>query len=250
MKKEYFIQHRQNLKCELHVNAELEIVLVIEGSLVVKTEGGKVRELTGGEAMLILPYHLHSFSPKDGVNARVMMFSHSIIEQFYEKFRNCDFGEIVLKVEQPLLSFCEYVLDKYKNTGDIYCVKSLFFAFASAFSSLNLQARKNSANAITVTQIMEYVYLNLGEKLTVQSLSKVLAINKNTLSKIFIEYTGLPFGKVLHSVRVEKSAKMLRNTDRTITEVAFECGFGSLRSFNRVFSSIVGVTPSEFRKRV
>ena len=65
MEKEYFIEHRQNLKCALHVNGELEIVLVKDGFLTVETEGGKTRELTSGEAMLILPYHLHSFSPKE-----------------------------------------------------------------------------------------------------------------------------------------------------------------------------------------
>ena len=250
MKKEYFIEHRQNLKCGLHVNAELEIVLVIDGSLAIKTDGGKIRELSGGQAMLILPHHVHAFSPESGVNARVMMFSHALIEQFYEKFRHCDFSENVLQVEKPLLDFCEYVLDKYKQTEDIYCVKSLFFAFASAFSSLDLQAEKSSVKSVNVTQIMEFVYSNLGEKLTILSLSKALAINKNALGKIFIEYTGVPFGKFLHNMRVEKSVMMLRTTDKTVTDVAYECGFGSLRTFNRVFSSIIGVTPSVFRKNL
>ena len=62
------------------------------------------------------------------------------------------------------------------------------------------------------------------------------------------ESVGIGFTKFLNSLRVDKSRKILLNAEIPITTVALECGFGSIRTFNRVFAGLTGVTPRDFRR--
>lgn len=251
MKKEYFIEHRNNLKCRLHVNPELEVVYVIDGTLVVETEGREKTELSRGEAMLIFPYKVHSFTPCEGVDARVLMFSENIISEFNETCKDRAFESFKFEVDDQLKSFCLYALDKYKNSNDIYLVKSVFFALASAFVSQVEAVEKRSVSlGAEISRIMEYVCNNASEQLTLTSTAKALSLSKNALEKIFVEYTSMTFGKFLNNMRIEKAMTLLCASDKTVTEIAYECGFGSLRSFNRVFVAFVGKTPTAFKKEI
>ena len=249
MKKKYLIEHRNNLKSRFHVNPEFEIVFVIDGCLTVETEGGNRTKLRGGEAMIIFPYKVHSFIPFDGVDARVLMFSENIIGEFNETCKNRTFESFKFEVDSELKSFCLYALDKYDKCKDNYLIKSVFFAFASAFlEQTGSEGEKSVTTRSEITRIMEYVCDNVSEQLTLTSTAKALFLSKNALENIFVKYTGTTFYRFLKNMRVEMAMTLLRSSDKTVTEIAYECGFGSLRSFNRVFVDFVGKTPTVFKK--
>jgi AraC-like DNA-binding protein len=69
----------------------------------------------------------------------------------------------------------------------------------------------------------------------------------------FIRTFKATFGETPHRYlqrrRVERAMYLLRNSDRTVTDVCMEVGFSSLGTFSRTFRDIVGETPSEFRTR-
>ena len=53
----------------------------------------------------------------------------------------------------------------------------------------------------------------------------------------------------MNSLRVDKARAMAAGGDTQIQDIAFECGFRSQRSFNRVFREFTGMTPTDFRAR-
>lgn len=55
--------------------------------------------------------------------------------------------------------------------------------------------------------------------------------------------------RYLQRRRVERAMYLLRNSDRSITDICFDVGFGSLGTFSRTFHDIVGESPSAFRQR-
>jgi AraC-like DNA-binding protein len=69
----------------------------------------------------------------------------------------------------------------------------------------------------------------------------------------FIRTFRATFGETPHRYlqrrRVERSMFLLRETDRSVTEICFDVGFISLGTFSRTFREIVGEPPSEYRKR-
>ncbi|HST56086.1 MAG TPA: AraC family transcriptional regulator [Solirubrobacteraceae bacterium] len=69
----------------------------------------------------------------------------------------------------------------------------------------------------------------------------------------FIRTFGATFGETPHRYlqrrRVERAMSLLRETDRSVTEICVDVGFTSLGSFSRTFCEIVGVPPSVYRTR-
>jgi len=69
----------------------------------------------------------------------------------------------------------------------------------------------------------------------------------------FIRRFRATFGETPHRYlqrrRVERSMFLLRETDRSVTEICFDVGFTSLGTFSRTFRDILGVTPTEYRLR-
>ena len=52
----------------------------------------------------------------------------------------------------------------------------------------------------------------------------------------------------IHSLRVEDAKVLLMQTNQSVTDIAEELGFGSIRTFNRVFLEKTGMSPREYRK--
>jgi len=70
----------------------------------------------------------------------------------------------------------------------------------------------------------------------------------------FIRTFRATFGETPHRYlqrrRVERSMFLLRETDRSITDICLDVGFNSLGTFSRTFREIVGLSPSEYRDQV
>jgi AraC-like DNA-binding protein len=66
-------------------------------------------------------------------------------------------------------------------------------------------------------------------------------------SYLFHKETGVPFTSYVQSRRTEEAKRLLAETDKTITEICYECGFNSLTHFNRVFRRSEGCSPRQYR---
>jgi AraC-like DNA-binding protein len=85
------------------------------------------------------------------------------------------------------------------------------------------------------------------EPLDVRAMAAVAHISPAHFSRCFRSVYGETPHRYLQRRRVERSMFLLRETDRTITDVCFAVGFTSLGTFSRTFREIVGETPSAYR---
>ena len=85
------------------------------------------------------------------------------------------------------------------------------------------------------------------EPLDVRAVAAVAYISPAHFSRSFRAVFGETPHRYLQRRRVERSMFLLRETDRSVTEVCFDVGFTSLGTFSRTFSRIVGETPSGYR---
>lgn len=83
--------------------------------------------------------------------------------------------------------------------------------------------------------------------LDVGGIAAVAHISPAHFSRTFREVFGESPHRYLQRRRVERSMFLLRDTERTITEICIDVGFASLGTFSRTFKSIVGQTPSAYR---
>lgn len=97
---------------------------------------------------------------------------------------------------------------------------------------------------------VEKVYRN--EDISLRSLSEELAIPSYQLSWILNERMNITFSVLVNTYRVEEVKKRLaslQDKDKTILNIAFDAGFNTKTSFNRVFKKFTRMTPSQYRKR-
>jgi transcriptional regulator GlxA family with amidase domain len=85
------------------------------------------------------------------------------------------------------------------------------------------------------------------EPLDVPALAALTHLSPSRFGRAFRDVFGETPHRYLQRRRVERAMALLRHTNRPVTQVAWDVGFGSLGTFSRTFSAVVGRSPSEFR---
>lgn len=103
-----------------------------------------------------------------------------------------------------------------------------------------------------IEQLMVQEKLFLDENLSLRKLSQKLEAEPNFISYILNNYLGKNFYEYINFYRVEEVKKRIQDprfSKYTLTAIAYDCGFNSKATFNRVFKKIVGLSPSAFKKQ-
>lgn len=100
-----------------------------------------------------------------------------------------------------------------------------------------------------ISAALRYIHQNLDNNIKVSNVLKQIPLSRRTLEKRFQEITGFPVYKYIYSLRIEKFAQRLLETDKTVFEIALETGFSDSKNISRQFKQIKGCTPNEYRKK-
>ncbi len=84
--------------------------------------------------------------------------------------------------------------------------------------------------------------------LEIAGLAQIACVSEAHFIRVFRATFGEPPHRYLQRRRVERAMFLLRETDRSVTEICFDVGFNSLGSFSRTFTGIVGEPPSTYRR--
>lgn len=105
---------------------------------------------------------------------------------------------------------------------------------------------KNSAK---LRLALNYIDKNYMYDISLDELANASGYSKFHFSRLFRKFSGMSLSDYLNRRRIREAALLLEKTDMTVTDAAMKSGFSSITTFNRVFKSIQGCTPSEFKKR-
>ena len=83
----------------------------------------------------------------------------------------------------------------------------------------------------------------------VDRLARVSGVSEAHFARSFKQAFGIPPHRYLLTRRIERATALLRDTELSITEIAFQTGWASLGTFGRTFRDITGESPSEVRSR-
>lgn len=103
---------------------------------------------------------------------------------------------------------------------------------------------------LNIWSVIRYVHMHYREPITLESLARQIAISTSYLSEQFKEKLGLSFTQFLQEIRIRHACSLLTSTEMSMVDIAIEVGFGSLRSFFRIFKQHKEMTPTEYRNRL
>ena len=113
----------------------------------------------------------------------------------------------------------------------------------------NDQVYRGTIMSEPLLSAITYLYDNMAESIDANTLTRDLYTTKNILRSQFKAKLNSSYKDVLLQFRVRYAESLLATTNLPILDIAIEAGFGSDRTMTRVFFSINGLSPGEFRKR-
>lgn len=99
-----------------------------------------------------------------------------------------------------------------------------------------------------LTALLRHLNGHFDEEIDWDRLAERFAIPLRTLSRKIADVTGMPPNNYLNRIRLCHAMRLLRETDKTVTEIAFACGFNDSNYFTARFHREVGTTPLKYRK--
>lgn len=99
-------------------------------------------------------------------------------------------------------------------------------------------------------ELLDYIDKHFTEDLTLEDASNMMHFSPSHFSKTFKKMMGMNYVTYINMVRIEHAIQLLGTNQYRMIDIALECGFSNIRSFNRVFKEITGYTPTDFSSQV
>ncbi len=93
-----------------------------------------------------------------------------------------------------------------------------------------------------------FIEVHLGERLTLAVVAQAAGVSTRSLARLFRKDLGTSVVEFILHRRIARARELLRRTDHTCAEIAFEVGFGSVQHFNRIFRRQQKMSPGEWRR--
>lgn len=138
-----------------------------------------------------------------------------------------------------------------KNGFERYIKAYIYHLVAYLYRNdyLSVTDPRNSAHWNRILPVARYVEQHYQNKLSLEELSQAVDCNKYQLCRSFKQATGGTVVDYINYVRLHKAQEMLAEHKHSMIEIAFECGFGSVQYFNKVFRKYMGCSPTALKKR-
>lgn len=106
----------------------------------------------------------------------------------------------------------------------------------------------NSKHEDRINHVFGFLHEHLTEELLLPQVASECNMSPESFSRFFKKTTGKTFIGFLTELRISNACWLLQQSDMTITEICYDCGFTNLSNFNRRFRKFKMLTPSEYRK--
>jgi two-component system, response regulator YesN len=152
-----------------------------------------------------------------------------------------------------VLDFNAENINDLKNVYDYDNAASYHEAISAWVEAINdklLTEFDDYKNKQKVKKAVEYIKENYDKDLNMAVVSNHISMNYSLFSYVFKQYTGMNFVNYLKTIRINEAKRLLEETDKKIIEISNQIGYENEKHFMKIFKSVCGVSPSEYRKNV
>jgi AraC-like DNA-binding protein len=147
-------------------------------------------------------------------------------------------------------------LEKLVKKKDFEIIIGLFEILSILSESTDLSFVNNDVYSIEndqtkkdrLSDVFEYVKENFKEDISLIAISKIANLTPTSFCRMFKLKTKKHFVEYLNEIRVSNACKFLIETDMSISEIAYECGYKTVSNFNKLFKKLTTTTPKEYQK--
>lgn len=240
-------QRHIDVTCVRHLHPSSEIVIVTEGTLEM-TVGNRKYSIRSGRGVFVSPFELHSFRSPNRNKCHVLLFSKELAGYFHEFLQDKEMTSHIFSLSEESLRLSERVLPDMRNNANYFTAQAVLSLLCLDIINSGSFVKKERCTDDVIAKALAYINHNFANDLSLEAVANHIGIRPVTLSKSFSKRIGENFNAYVHFLRCNCAADMIKRSSHTMSEIAYLCGFGSIRSFNRNFKSIYGITPSEYKE--
>lgn len=237
--------HHESYNFRSHIHQFAEIMLVLEGKIEV-TLDGKTETAEAGQFILIFPLQTHAFHTPKHSKVWNCVFTPSLTSEFFAAYGNAVGEHAVFRGGDFALDCFHRLLVTGKDLR-FFSVKACLYAALSDFVTQVKPVKREKdtrLSGLLVAWLMEHAT----QPVTLADAAKALGYAENYLSHKISKLFGMNFRNLVGCLRAERAKELLSATDKTVLQIAYECGFENERSFTRSFKRVTEQTPGEYRR--
>lgn len=232
-----------------HLHKELEVVHVIEGTSIAYADKNSYL-LNPGDTFITFPNQVHYYETLKKGLFLVFIFSPDIIYGMSGELAkskpdinfisgsNSELPEIFDKINNISGKYADMVLSGYLNV-----------MMSIILPRLNLKTVDKENNS-AFNCLIDYCTRNFKEDINLDTVAEELHLSKYYISHLINHRLKQNFNEYINNLRIAEACNILKETDTKIADISENVGFGTIRSFNRAFKQIMGVSPAEYRNNI
>ncbi len=166
--------------------------------------------------------------------------------------KNAQRGILFSNETSELLKKQFFDLPKKRGFESYIAFQSLLYELAvspnqSYLTNLSFQENKDIFNSDKIEKVYNYVRKNHNHKIMLNEVASLLNMSIVSFSRLIKQRTGKSFVDFVNEIRLGYATRMIIETNKSISEICYECGFNNISNFNRTFKKRQNFTPSQFR---
>ncbi|HUZ60048.1 MAG TPA: AraC family transcriptional regulator [Hanamia sp.] len=260
-------------KAPYHFHPEMELVYVIE-SFGKRIIGDAIESFAEGDMVFIgsnLPHIwmndeiFYKENSRMKAKAIVLYFNKNIFSQgFYNMKETLTLNSFFQNAEKGILitgKTKEVVAQKLKNLFQ----KKDFERIIGFFEIMDILSQSNDISFITsdgynaqlnhsetdrLWEVYNHIQQNFKENISLSTIANISNLTPQSFCRMFKKRTGKSFVEYLNEARISAACKYLLDTDWSISEIAYNCGYKTVSNFNKLFKSITGSSPKVYRAQI
>lgn len=247
---EYQISTGTNIAFPSHLHSGVEMLYVKKGC--VNTQCGENEiPVKGGQLIIFFPNTVHAYLSTEQESVFSMyLYRNTLHEEISNIFATKDPSIILFdEISDEIKMLLENLAQSDKENP---LATKLYFELilSKVFPLMDLKEKDLNTPKDLLVSVLSYIQKNHSENISLEILSKKFGVSKYKISRLFTNTINVSLTDYVNTLRIDKSKAYLKNPEISIIETAFNCGFESQQTFNRVFKKITGMTPKEYKRSV
>lgn len=266
------LNRSDNADSDFHWHSCIEITLIKRGNGIYNVKE-KTFSVSQGDFVIFNPMEAHGWEVLSAqMEVIVILFPTELSTNLIDSSHNKVITDFMIygvsfynKIEKSSEHYPEFletfhsilVEDQTRKIGYDLIIKSdilkLFIHLiryfkASPDSPENYRNRESGM--LRLKKVFQYLYSNYNEKITLQQMASLCYMTPSYFSSYFHQTMDCTFTRYLNGIRVQQAQKLLYTTEKSILDIANECGFPNLSNFYRTYKDYTGFSPGKERTRI
>mgnify|MGYP003305221347 CR=1 FL=1 len=239
-----------------HYHEEIEIVYVVSGKVCLTVDGNSI-DVEKGNIALVFPYQIHSLTTPEKSHIYIVKilpsqldFSRLYIENPVVDEKNESYKKLIELMDVMFEELKSDPKDLVRPLALRTATGSVLLCIAR-LDGIHKVPRdtiiEHNKNIELLKNVNDFLKEHFKDNLTLETVAAACHLSMYYFAHVFKKAVGTTFLSYLNAFRLEQAKHMIEHGDDSMTHIAMQCGFSSIRTFNRCIYKHYKLTPTEAR---